>query len=183
MGVTDIFMDNTDELCYAGLYMKPIMYQDDVARLATSLSSVQSGNTRMESMAESKLLDFNLQKLGFISIGSHSARKAIDDELLERPVTLCGQVMKKFQEAKYLGDWISEKGLSESVACTVKKRKGFAIASIHEIRSVIDDCRSNLCGGIQVGLDIWEIGVIPMLLDRYIQQNLGRIRRNQETLR
>ena len=90
--------------------------------------------------------------------------------------------MKKFQEAKYLGDWISEKGLSESVACTVKKRKGFAIASIHEIRSVIDDCRSNLCGGIQVGLDIWEIDVIPMLLDRYIQQNLGRIRRNPEML-
>ena len=72
--------------------------------------------------------------------------------------------MKKFQEAKYLGDWISEMGLSESVSCTVKKRKGLAMTCTHEIQSVIDDCRSNLCGGLQVGLEIWEIAVIPMLL-------------------
>ena len=142
----------------------PIMYQDDVARLATSPSSVQSGNIRMEAMAESKLLDFNLQKSGFIAIGSQAVRKATEDDLADNPITLFGQVMKKFKEAKYLGDWISEKGLSESVVCTVNKRKGLAIAAIHEIRSVVDDCRSNICGGLQVGLDIWEVAILPMLL-------------------
>ena len=45
MRVIEFFMDSADEICYAGLEMMPIMYHHDVA---TSLSSVQSGNTRLQ---------------------------------------------------------------------------------------------------------------------------------------
>ena len=37
------------------------------------------------------------------------------------------------------------------------------IRSIFEIRTVIDDCRSHVAGGLTSGLDIWEMAVIPML--------------------
>ena len=28
----------------------------------------------------------------------------------------------------------------------------------------MDDCRSMVCGGIQAGLEMWELAVLPMLL-------------------
>ena len=39
-----------------------------------------------------------------------------------------------------------------------------AIASIYEIRTVVEDCRSNVVGGVSVGIDLWESTVLPMLL-------------------
>ena len=47
---------------------------------------------------------------------------------------------------------------------TVKKRKGAALMAIHEIRTVVDDCRSLVCGGLATGLELWELGVLPQLL-------------------
>ena len=67
-------------------------------------------------------------------------------------------------EAKLLGDWLSSDGVSQSVATTVKKRKGLAIASIYEIRAVVEDCRSNAIGDLITGIDLWEAAVLPMLL-------------------
>ena len=72
--------------------------------------------------------------------------------------------MKQEIKAKYLGDWLSSYGLSDSVAATVKKRKGLVVQSVYEIRAVIEDCRSQVCGGLAAGLDIWEAAVLPMLL-------------------
>ena len=72
--------------------------------------------------------------------------------------------MKQETQAKYLGDWLTCHGLSDSVTITVKKRKGLVSLSIYEIRSVIEDCRSQVCGGLSAGLDIWELAVIPKLL-------------------
>ena len=72
--------------------------------------------------------------------------------------------MKQEDRAKCLGDWLSSFGLADSVSATVMKRKGLAVHSIHEIRAVVDDCRSLVCGGLEAGLDIWEMAVLPMLL-------------------
>ena len=73
--------------------------------------------------------------------------------------------MSKVASVKYLGDWLSENGLADSVEMTVEKRKGLVSKSIYDIRSVIDDCRSNMIGGLSAGIDIWEMAVIPMLLN------------------
>ena len=118
----------------------------------------------MESLAESKLLDFNLKKSCYMIIGDKTRRNAMKKETERNPITLCNQPMSCVSEAKYLGDWISEGGLTDSVECTVRKRKGLAVSSIHEIRLVVEDCRSRICGGIKAGLDIWELAVLPMLL-------------------
>ena len=36
--------------------------------------------------------------------------------------------------------------------------------SIYETRAVVDDCISQVCGGLTAGLDIWEMAIHPMLL-------------------
>ena len=86
-------------------------------------------------------------------------------DLARNPLKLCNKIMKQEFSAKYLGDFISEKGLSDSVSVTVAKRKGMVIRAMYEIRSIVDDCRSNVVGGITVGLEIWEIAFLPMLLN------------------
>ena len=72
--------------------------------------------------------------------------------------------MKQELEAKYLGEWLSCLGLSHSVDVTIKKRKGLSTLAIYEIRSVVEDCRSRVCGGLKAGIDIWEQAVLPKLL-------------------
>ena len=72
--------------------------------------------------------------------------------------------MKKEESSKYLGDWISAKGLSDSVALTVKKRAGLTKMAIFEVRAIIDDCRSGICGGLVAGLTLWEAAILSSLL-------------------
>ena len=163
-GVSDFFKDSENELLYADIQMRPLLYQDDVARVCNSIESLQSANDRMEVLAETKLLDFNLSKSVYMLIGSGKDMKDMDTKLCQSPVTLCGQPMKRETEAKYLGDWISQSGLAESVSTTVRRRRNTVLCTISEIRSVVDDYRSNACGGLAVGLQIWETGIIPMLL-------------------
>ena len=77
---------------------------------------------------------------------------------------LCGRAMKQENQVKYIGDWISCNVLADSVAVTVSKRKGLVMQSIYETRSVVDDCRSQVCGGLTAGLDIWDMAILPMIL-------------------
>ena len=163
-GVEEYFGDSEDEMRYAGLRLQPLLFQDDISRLANNPASLQAGNDRLEVMAETKLLDFNLEKSGFMQIGKSKMTQKFKDQLLKNPITLCGKPMSCVSEAKLLGDWLSDKGLGESVATTVKKRKGLVIASMYEIRTVVEDVRSNSIVGLSVGIDLWESVVLPMLL-------------------
>ena len=61
-GVRDCFRDSEYEVSYGGLGLGPIMYQDDVSRLADSVDAAQAGNERMITLAETKLLDYNIDK-------------------------------------------------------------------------------------------------------------------------
>ena len=48
---------------------------------------------------------------------------------------------------------------------TIKARSGLVTSAINEIRSVLEDCRINVVGGLCAGIDIWELSVIPFLLN------------------
>ena len=85
-------------------------------------------------------------------------------EIDETPIKLCGQKMNQFKSVKYLGDHLSECGLQDSINLTVLKRKGLVVRSVYEIKSVVDDCRSHLTGGLISGFDLWEMAILPMLL-------------------
>jgi hypothetical protein len=67
--------DSEHEVYYGGVEIKPLLFQDDVARLSSDIESVQTGNDKMEALAETKLLNFNLEKSGFKVIGNKKTRK------------------------------------------------------------------------------------------------------------
>ena len=159
------FKTSMDELSYGGDQLQPLLFQDDISRLATSVWGAQSGNDKMESVMETKLLDFNLDKSCVIVMGSEKRKGEIEEQLKENPLKLCGQKMKYVLKEKYLGDFLSSGGLSDSVQATILKRKGQVVTSILEAKAVIEDCRSNIVGGITAGLEIWELAILPFLLN------------------
>ena len=151
-------------MLYSDLKINPCLFQDDVARVAENLLSIREGNNRMESMAESKLLDYNLDKSNLILIGSKKFRKKIKQELDINPVMFCGGIMKLSESDKYLGDYLGC-SISESVFTTVQKRKGLTLRLISEIKITIEDIRSNQLGGLVTGINIWNLAVIPFLFN------------------
>jgi hypothetical protein len=57
-----------------------------VARLFLDLESTQMGINKMETMAETKLLNYNLENSCFIVFGSQKLRKEIEENLIDRPL-------------------------------------------------------------------------------------------------
>ena len=93
-GVTDFFHESLDEVYYVSVKLAPLLFQDDVARLSLSVQSAQSGNDRMRCVAETKLLDFNLENSGYAVFGAKRRRQELQNELNEQPLQLCGRDMK-----------------------------------------------------------------------------------------
>ena len=77
---------------------------------------------------------------------------------------LCGKPMHREKQGKYLGDWLSEDGLTASAAVTIDKRIGLAKLSVFEVRAVLEDCRSAMTGGLLTGITVWESAILPKLL-------------------
>ena len=73
--------------------------------------------------------------------------------------------MVKERCIKYVGDILNNEGLAASVESTIAARKGFITRAIYDIRSIVDDCRSNITGGLKSGLELWELSVILVLLN------------------
>jgi hypothetical protein len=61
-GVQDFFFNSEYEVSYGDLVLGPALFQDDVSRVCLDPVSAQMGNAKMEAMAKTKLLDFNIEK-------------------------------------------------------------------------------------------------------------------------
>ena len=116
-------------------------------------------------MLASKGLDFNLDKSIFIVVGNKKFQKEVTDQLEEFPLMLCKERMKQVEQYSYLGETIHGLGVGMSALCTINKRYGVAYRAIFEIKTIIEDIRSNVPGGFMCGLKLWEMGVLPSLLN------------------
>ena len=78
---------------------------------------------------------------------------------------LYGQPMKQKSQEKYLGDFLHCDGLAASVKATVESRAASLKSGAVEVRAIIEDCRSYCLGGLDVGLEIYELAYIPAVLN------------------
>ena len=81
---------------------------------------------------------------------------------------------------KYLGDYLHSGGLAKSVEETVSKRYGVCLNMILELKSVIEDFRMLSLGGIKVGIEIFNLAILPMLTynaDTWYEMNSKTIKR------
>jgi hypothetical protein len=162
--VDEHFKESHYEISYDELLLQPLLFQDDVARLCLDPEAAQMGNYKMESVMESKLLDFNMDKSCYMVVGGNKAQMKMKARLNDQPLTLCNFPMKNVESEKYLGDQISAGGLAESVQLTVDLRAGKVTVNVYEIKAILEDCRIHCLGGIMAGLEMWETAVIPKLL-------------------
>ena len=60
--INKLFRTSTAELSYGSEQLLPLLFQDDICRVATRIDDAQKGNDILETIMELKLLDFNLDK-------------------------------------------------------------------------------------------------------------------------
>ena len=56
--VNRFFETSTDELSYGSVKLQPLLFQDDIIRLSTTVEGAQAGNDMLDNFMECKLLDF-----------------------------------------------------------------------------------------------------------------------------
>ena len=163
--IRHFFHDSEHEVCYGSVDMSPIIYQDDLARLASSAISAQAGIDKIEACMETKMLDLHEDKSCYILFGKGKEMKVLKDDLQSAPLTLYGKPMVEKVQEKYLGDFLHCGGLSASVRATVDARAASLKSGAVEVRAIIEDCRSSCLGGLTVGLEILELAYIPAVLN------------------
>ena len=84
----------------------------------------------MESMTDTKILDFNEDKSRYVIFGKGNARNELEKDFKERKVKLYGREIQSSLMEKYLGDHFG-RSLEESIEATISKRVGRATQHIH----------------------------------------------------
>ena len=152
------------------------MFQDD-----TSLEAAQKGNIIMNAAMKRKQLELNVDKCCVIIFDKISKSKATRETINKKGLLTIGKHMIKAKpQDKYLGDILNEGGLAQSMKETVNDRYGKAFNTIKEIGAVINDFRINAIGGLKAGLDIFEMVVVPSVInnsDNWVQMDNGAVNR------
>ena len=154
-----------DEMIYGSVPMAPVIFQDDILHAAEGIKEARIANARMDRVVKRLNLTLNKDKTFCISMGSKSQRAKIKAELEKNPLK-CGDIETELKESfKWLGQILSSGGLSESVNATVQSREGKIRGACLEISQIVNDWRSQVVGGIETALLLWEACCIPSLLN------------------
>ena len=162
--VTSYFA-GAEEASYASLKLSPLLFQDDSLRFSTTIEEVQKGNILMSNAMKIKQLELNVDKSGVMIFGRKKKVELIKKNVEEQKYfEIDGLEIKIKLQDKYLGDYLHSGGLSKSVEATVSKRYGACLNKILELKSVMEDFRMHSLGGIKVGLEIFNLAILPQLL-------------------
>ena len=160
------FSGSDCEISYGDKRLLPVSFQDDAMRMVSSLEAAQKGNTLMEAAMKRKQLQLNISKCSLIvfqkSKKINSIREAINKKKI---LKICNKTILVKEKDAYLGDILHEGGLASSAEATVTHRYGRIFSSIIEVSSILDDFRVDTIGGMKAGLDIFEMALLPSLLN------------------
>ena len=166
-GVRRFFEGSGDELSYGSVALKPLIFQDDIARLCVSQQSAQAGNNKLNQMTKLKQLECHPDKTGFILLGQKNNVEKIRREISKNPLFFGDFKTKEKEKEKWLGEISHQDGLSKSVEATIHERSGKIKAAIFETKSIVDDYRMQSIGGLLGAFDIWEMAICPSLLTNF----------------
>ena len=104
-------------------------------------------------------------KTAFVIMGPETFKDDVRKTIRSVPLTFGNFEVKEKEFDKYLGDCLSSNGLSDSVDRTIKGREGTTKTAIMEVASLVNDLRMQAVGGILSGFDLWNLCIIPSLLN------------------
>ena len=181
------YFSGAAEISYLTTKLSPLIFQDDTMRFGTSIDDIQQGNILISQAIKSKQLELNIDKSGVIIFGKKKKGNEITATVETNQSFQINDIKVK-SEDKYLGDYLHSAGLAKSVEVTVAKRYGACLHRILELKSVIEDFRMHSLGGIKVGLEIFNLAILPTLLynaDTWLEidnKTVGRLESLQKTL-
>ena len=132
--------------------------------MADGVREAQAGHVKLAYALQEKMLSFHKSKSIYLVYGSKKYHKEVEEQVNETPMTLGDIHLKKKEQQKYLGDILDERGLEASVMATVKAREGKTKGGIYELRSVCQDFRLQLLGGMVGAIALWEACILSSLL-------------------
>ena len=152
------------QLEYGDVPLAPVMFQDDLADCSGNIENARIANQRVDILTKQRGLELNKDKTVCIIIGSKKQKQEATKQLTDNPL-FCGSfVMKEKQVDKWLGQYLSSKGLADSVAETVAAREGKVRGACLEIAHIVNDWRSQCAGGLVTAITLWEACCVPSLL-------------------
>ena len=164
-GVNKFFEGSSYEVSYGNIPLKPLMFQDDIARVCCSAKSAQAGNIKLCQMTNIKQLNMHPDKTIHMIMGQKNNVIKVRNEIKENPLIFDNFEMKEKDKEKWLGDKISQGGLSKSVQDTIFERSGKAKTASIEVKAIIEDFRMQCVGGLLGAFDIWEMAILQSLLN------------------
>ena len=142
------------------------MFQDDALRLADSLLAAQKGNMIIEAAMKRKQLSLSIEKCSIIVFDKKSQHGCVREAVnRDKSLQICNQIIKTKVKDDYLGDVLHEEGLAKSAQATIDKRYGKSYMAIVEVIAILNDFRIDTVGGILAGLEIFDLAIIPGLLN------------------
>ena len=100
-----------------------------------------------------------------IILADKMKRKEIEDEIAKNPLMYKTHHIKEKNKEKWLGDIKHKDGLSASIEATITERSGRIKIGIFESVALLEDTRFQILGGILGILEVWEVAMIPLLLN------------------
>ena len=149
---------------YGSVPLAPLMWVDDMLNPCERLEEAREANRKINILMKERGLKLHEEKSVCVVIGSKKQKQETSD-ILERNPLMCGSFeTKEKQEEKWLGQWLSARGLAASVDKTVTAREGKIRAAGREIAAIVEDWRSRAAGGLETALLLWEACCLPSLL-------------------
>ena len=149
----------------ATICWRPLVFQDDIAKISTSRQECQIAQTIISETIESKQLKLNVEKCKLLVVGRGVAADRARAETDTFPIMMNQQKICRVAGEKYLGDWIADKGTSESADNTIQQRLKMIKATTCEILALAADLKSKYIGPAATALELWESLIISKLLN------------------
>ena len=106
---------------------------DDIQNSAPGLEEARLSNVKFNRLLKRRGLALNTEKSIMVIIGSKKQKEEASEELRKHPM-MCGDfIMEEKQCEKWLGQYISAKGLEDSVTKTIDSREGKIRGAVQEI--------------------------------------------------
>ena len=164
-GLESQFSSSSDEINYGTVRLQPLAYQYDISRLAKDINSARTGSSRISAMMDQKGLKCHPKKTVCIAIGTKKFQEQAKKEVDAEPIKFGDFEVKLVESEVYLGDVISAGGLEKCVEETIKRRLGKVKGAMYETKALMEDFQMQAVGGMAGAWDIWELAIIPSLLN------------------
>ena len=114
----------------------------------------------------SKMLELNVSKSIYMIVGRKKNVSKIRKEIESNPMLYNGTTLKENENEKWLGgDVLDVKGSKTSTLSSINERTNRIYNIMNETVAIIEDGRVNRIGSMKSAKKIWEMAIVPPLLN------------------